>query len=486
MMPFFVITVILIFAGIANAQTSISTCSQLQNISSDTSGEYVLAADINCAGFPFIPIANFTGTLDGQGHTVSNLTINRPGLNQIGLFASIMEAGHVQDLVITNAQINGQAQVGVLTGYMFVSTVSNVSVKNSQVTGASQVGGLIGESYNGNGISNAQLEGVTVVGSSEVGGLVGRIWDGNENNISQSSVKTTVIATGDSIGGIAGYSKSGDFIESYSEGSVQGNINVGGIVGQTFENAGIHNSYSQSMVTGSAVVGGIAGHFNSYDDGVSNTYFAGTVSGSSQKGGFLGQYIAGAVSSNYWDMTLNPLVPGVGSGDIPGISGKTTAEMFQQNTFVGWDFNTIWSMAGAYPRLDTLSLPDFISQVTFSKTAGGNGNVTSFSQADDFHISLQNIAFNSSPGTTFVVKACLVENDNHCNESEDNAWNCNTNPNVICLNDEQIDNLYVGSLGNLEQFQAGPVLVILRVTIPGVQGPQKKVLVHRSWITITE
>jgi hypothetical protein len=369
---------------------------------------------------------------------------------------------------------------------MFVSTVSNVSVKNSQVTGGSQVGGLIGESYNGNGISNAKLEGVTVVGSNEVGGLVGRIWDGTINNIVQSSVKATVIATGSSVGGIAGYSKSGDFIESYSEGSVQGDINVGGIVGETFENAGIHNCYSQSTVTGSQTVGGIAGHFNSYDDGVSNTYFAGTVSGSNLVGGFLGQYLAGAVSSNYWDMTLNPLVPGVGSGDIPEISGKTTAEMFQQNTFVGWDFTTIWSMAGSYPRLDTLSLPDFITRVTFSKTSGGTGNVTTFSQADDLHISLQNIAFNSSSGTTFVVKACLEENDNHCNENEDQAWNCNTNPNVICLNDEQVDNLYVGSLGHLEQFQAGPVLVILRVTIPGVQGPQRKVLVHRSWITITE
>lgn len=73
------LTMILVFAGSAQAQTSISTCSELQNISGDLSGSYVLAADINCAGFPFSPIAGFTGTLDGQGHTVSNLTVNQPG-----------------------------------------------------------------------------------------------------------------------------------------------------------------------------------------------------------------------------------------------------------------------------------------------------------------------------------------------------------------------------------------------------------------------
>ncbi len=357
---------ILIFSGIAHAQTAISTCSALQAINS--AGSYYLANDISCSassgwnsGAGFAPISNFTGTLDGKGYTISNLTINRPGQNRVGLFANIENTGHVRDLSLANAHITGGSQVGTLAGYMFISNIAEISIVNSHVTGTSQVGGLLGESYNGTGISQCVLDNVTVNGSDEVGGLVGRIWDGTLNNIFQSSVKAAVIGTGtgSSVGGIAGYSKSGDFIESYSEGTVQGNNNVGGIAGLTFENAGIHNCYSKSSVTGNHNVGGIAGFFNSYDDGVRHTYFAGTVAGNSLRGAFLGDYVAGTVNSNYWDTTLNPGLPGAGDWEIAEITGKTTAQMFQQNTYIGWDFIALWIINGSYPELRA-----FLSDVT--------------------------------------------------------------------------------------------------------------------------
>lgn len=485
LMPFFVVTVILVFNGIANAQTSVSNCSDLQNISNNPAGSYVLAADINCANVAFTPINSFTGTLDGQGNTISNLTINLPSQNQVGLFGSILEGGHVEDLIIVNANITGQAQVGVLTGYMFVSTVSKVSSKNSQVNGVSQVGGLIGESYNGSGISNVVVDNVTVNGGNEVGGLVGRIWDGNVNNISLSSVKATVFGTGNSVGGIGGYSKSGDVTESYSGGSVQGSNNVGGIFGETFENAGIHNCYSQSSISGNENVGGIAGFFNSYDDGISNTYFAGTVSGNSLVGGFFGFYIAGTVNSNYWDASLTPSVPGVGSGDIAEISAKTTAEMFQQSTYVGWDFSTIWSIAGSYPTLVKLGGLDVITLIGFSKSEGGAGNVTTFAKGDNLYIKLQNITLATDTGTTFKVKARLCQR-NDC-EYGDGDGDEPCDKQVVINLVKQLDNSYAGVVENLELFNSGDVMVKLRAVIPG-QGNEdaQKVLVHRSMITITE
>lgn len=484
-MTFFLFAVLMFLSGRVYAQTTISNCSELQNISNDPSGAYVLSGDINCANVAFTPISGFTGTLDGQGHTVSNLVINLPGQNQVGLFGSILEAGYVEDLIISNAQITGQAQVGALSGYMFVSSVSNVSVLNSQVSGTSQIGGLIGECYNGVGILNAEVDTVVVTGSDEVGGLVGRIWDGNLNNITQSSVKATVIGTGNSTGGIAGYSKSGDILQTYSEGTVQGNNNVGGIVGETFENAGIHNCYSVSSVSGSQNTGGISGFFNSYDDGISNTYFAGVVSGNGLTGAFFGTYAAGTVNSNYWDATLNPNVPGVGSGDIAEISARTSAEMFLQNTYVGWDFSTIWSINGSYPKLLKPSNLDVITRIEFAKSEGGAGNVVTFAKNDNLYIKVQNITLADDTGTTFKAKARLCQKGNGQYGDGDGDEPCDQQ--IAILLQKQADHSYTGVVTNLEVFNAGTVMVKLRVTIPGQSGQDaQKILVHRSLITIVE
>ncbi len=48
----------------------------------DLSGHYILTSDIDMTGLNFSPIGNnstpFSGIFDGNGHTISNLTINRP------------------------------------------------------------------------------------------------------------------------------------------------------------------------------------------------------------------------------------------------------------------------------------------------------------------------------------------------------------------------------------------------------------------------
>jgi hypothetical protein len=60
---------------------------ELQNIKSNPSANYYLANDIDCSdtvnwnsGAGFAPIASFSGTLDGKGHEISNLYINRPAI----------------------------------------------------------------------------------------------------------------------------------------------------------------------------------------------------------------------------------------------------------------------------------------------------------------------------------------------------------------------------------------------------------------------
>ena len=63
----------------AFAQTEISTEAQLKAIANDLKGKYVLTQNITLSDNEWIPIGTkdrpFTGTLDGQGHTIIGLTV---------------------------------------------------------------------------------------------------------------------------------------------------------------------------------------------------------------------------------------------------------------------------------------------------------------------------------------------------------------------------------------------------------------------------
>ena len=98
----------------------ISTVEELAAINDNLSGNYVLTADIDLAGAEWTPIGAyapsgesaeeqeipnaqtaFTGTFDGQGHTISNLVINQPEAWAQGLFGCIaLGLAHVLDPVM--------------------------------------------------------------------------------------------------------------------------------------------------------------------------------------------------------------------------------------------------------------------------------------------------------------------------------------------------------------------------------------------------
>ena len=81
----------------------INNCVELQNMNQHLGGNYVLGQDINCyndtqlpngalynGGLGFEPVGkdnlHFVGSFDGGGYTISNLMINRPQTNRVGLF----------------------------------------------------------------------------------------------------------------------------------------------------------------------------------------------------------------------------------------------------------------------------------------------------------------------------------------------------------------------------------------------------------------
>jgi len=84
--------------------TAISNVTELQAMEDDLYGNYYLTGDIDASatsswndGEGFDPIGTFVGTFDGCGYTISDLTINRPEEDNVGLFSVLqyIEGGRV-------------------------------------------------------------------------------------------------------------------------------------------------------------------------------------------------------------------------------------------------------------------------------------------------------------------------------------------------------------------------------------------------------
>jgi hypothetical protein len=128
----------------------------------------------------------------------------------------------------------------------------------------------------------------------------------------------------------------------------QDSYSVGGLVGYSTNN--IYNSYAIGDVSGDFEVGGLVGFFaEDIDANIVNCYSMGAILGTSAVGGLIGTENNLGDYNNYWDMNISGQLTSAGG------TGKTTTEMKTQNTFTGWDFSTIWSMASStnsgYPYL---------------------------------------------------------------------------------------------------------------------------------------
>ncbi|WP_267880105.1 ZmpA/ZmpB/ZmpC family metallo-endopeptidase-related protein, partial [Salibacterium aidingense] len=152
--------------------TEISSAMELHNeLRANPSGDFKLTADIDLsAAGNWQPIESFSGTLDGNGHTISGLTINRETEEYIGLFSLLSNDGLIKDLVLTDVDITGYKYVGALAGSI-QGEVENVGVESGTITGHYHyVGGLSGK--NGGQVKNVYT-GVNVTGKDYTGGVTG-------------------------------------------------------------------------------------------------------------------------------------------------------------------------------------------------------------------------------------------------------------------------------------------------------------------------
>jgi len=353
-----------------------------------------IAPHISDPDWPFEGTA-FTGIFEGNGHTISNLTISN-GTYYLGLFGKI-DNGSVTNLGLENVGIsgagryvgslcglndgsiadcystgivNGSVCVGGLCGYHWDGAITNCystgtvngdcytgglcgeklygNFTNCYFTGTvnsgGYVGGLCGGNYNGS-IANCYSTG-TVTGTDYVGGLCGEHWGGSITSCHSSST-----VTGDtSVGGLCGRSD-GSVTDCYSTGTINGmatgdSSSVGGLCGSNYGT--ITSCYSTGSFVGTGrYMGGLCGDNNGP---ITSCYSTGSFNGTDNVGGLIGYNNAVPVNNSFWDMDTSGWLTSDGG------TGKTTTQMQDINTFLAanWNFQNIWHMpyqSTGYPML---------------------------------------------------------------------------------------------------------------------------------------
>lgn len=249
---------------------------------------FVIAEDIDGHGMFMEAVgANgtpFTGTLDGQGHTITGVMVSSGGA---GLFA-------INEGTIRN--------VGIL---------ADIDVRRSNV------GILVDQN---DGIVEFAYSTGSIRGNSTVGGLVGY-----SNGIVRNSYSTArVNARGKQAGGVIGITNRGSTTEQvYATGAVKAEeSNAGGISGYGYNNTVIRNSMAlnPSVVTGTA----------------SNRIVGRILAGETA-----------TLVNNYADENMFVSSENVTVNDPNNEKGQGVgAEAFTKPAFymetLGWDFDSIW------------------------------------------------------------------------------------------------------------------------------------------------
>ncbi|CAG7651327.1 hypothetical protein PAESOLCIP111_06294 [Paenibacillus solanacearum] len=161
----------------------ITNVAQLNEVRNGMDAHYRLDVNLNLDGVPsWAPIGDwssnpFTGVFDGNGHTISNLTIDTggAGTSNRGLFGYISNA-EIRNVGLVNVKINAGTgdNIGGLVAFSESSTIEYVYVTGT-VAGDESVGGVAGyTSGNPSDAIRSSYSAVKATGTVNVGGLIGK------------------------------------------------------------------------------------------------------------------------------------------------------------------------------------------------------------------------------------------------------------------------------------------------------------------------
>lgn len=232
----------------------IATTGDFQQLALEPTKNYKMVADIDMskAAQWWTPVKNFTGSLDGDGHTIYNLGVKTTE-DHTGLFGTLDLNGIAKNLIFVNPTVevtNSNQYAGVLAGetnYTYdgegkATNVDSIFVYGAKISGDDQdfvaAGGLVGSANLGTNINNCSFQGeITLPNSENVGGIVGQTRSASSVNACYANVNAIAKTVLGGIVGIAGtphdYCK---FTNCEVRGQLTAENAVGGLVGYNYFN----------------------------------------------------------------------------------------------------------------------------------------------------------------------------------------------------------------------------------------------------------
>ena len=244
------------------SSTIVKTAEQLRALFADSANVkdkiIHIRADLDMTNIEWKAVNGVGFTIEGNGHTISNLTYETDG--HVGIFANDPAANDVSisNLIIDNAKLSTTSTDDKISAGFFVGyadrvdsvTIKNCEVKNSTISGPDYVGGFVGYTAGYNVITdgpvytdilieNSKLIGSTLTGGGSTGGAVAhaggnvdttvivRNFTAENNTITGESVDKTGIVLGTAHIGKTYLEKI-----SYSNNTVFGTANSNTVTGR--------------------------------------------------------------------------------------------------------------------------------------------------------------------------------------------------------------------------------------------------------------
>ena len=383
--------------------TVINDVNQLQAMSLNLIGNYVLANDIDASstaswnvGQGFMPVGDttngFSGKIEGLGHAVNALSIQRPAMDYVGLIGYTLGSS-IRHLGITNATIVGGNSTGGLVGAYGNGGITPIVLQANWVTGSvkglDNVGGLLGQlsnSFTTSTLLNRNYVNAIVQGNNNIGGLIGN---------------TSIILL------LSPNPSSVTISNNYVANSVQGVSGTGGLIGNNLLNELIGNTSVYSIkdnlitagVTGNNNTGGLIGNNNAIGSGfgvntfkVNQNYVSGPVSSITTTGGLIGQSnisfgFSAPLNNNFWNTETTGQFFGIGAQTglpvLTGYAGINSTQAMQLATFASWgaDIDATAGSGSTWRIYDGLSGPllrSFLKPLTVSADLSKTYDGTTF------------------------------------------------------------------------------------------------------------
>ena len=329
---------------IAGGLFSATNKAQISNVGIDSN------SNITTNGKSNITNISPTGAIVGEASNTKITNVwNKANINAVGTNVGGIVGKSINNSKVSKAYNTGNINAGLdsdnnsyiggIIGYAIDSTISdsyNTATINSD---GKIVGGIVGEligkskitnSYNTGDISSRKDDNESGI----VGGIIGKS-DKESNSLKLEISKVynsgNISSTGSNVGGIIGEnSNESEINDIYNTGNINSNKdNVGGLIGISHEKITIQNAFNYNEeINGTNNIGAILGYIENDQSSIKNVYYL-------KEGKELSAY-----GNSLENLTTE------------NIKSYSKEDLSKQSTYIGFDFDKIWTMGNNYPEIN--------------------------------------------------------------------------------------------------------------------------------------